>query len=217
MNSSLFWTVLNCYRDFSFLRILNIVDSNGTEAALFRDETGKYSFKLEPGQLYFLDTLQYVPWVKDEKESLYEPYDVELKSESDEVQILRKTQRVVGKYDLLRFIFKTPVGYGSKHTFLELDDKQSAQSAKFGLGAFFLPIQIRPPLWMRCLRWFRISLGVLATVIFLFGAEAISKKLAIASDSVKIIALFVLIVVSGKWDEVMISSIKDTTKKYVSG
>jgi hypothetical protein len=176
-----------------------------------KDEIGKFSFVLKPGQMYFLDVMQHIPSDIDKTECIESPYDVELKAETDEVTILRKIQRVVGKYDLLRFIFKAPSGYASKHTFLEVENKQSGEFAKFGLPALFLPLLIQPPKWVRIMRLIRIGLSVLAAVV-LFLSDTLSSALfsvtIIEPDWIRAIALFVLILASGTWDDV----VKDLVK-----
>ena len=199
---------LDCYKDFSFLKILHIRDSGGGQVNAKKDETGKYSFALEPGRLYFLDVIQHVPWEIDKGESIETPHDVELKAETDEVIILRKVQRVVGKYDLLRFIFKTVPGHKTKQTFLEVESKEEKKSPRFWLPALFLPIRIQPPLWIRLIFGVKIGLEMLA-VGLVIGADPLSRALKIGPDWVRGIGLAMLILVSQKWDERVLTFIKE--------
>lgn len=205
---------LDCYKEFGFLKVHQLLDSTGTAAQTSQDETGKYSFALKPSCLYFLDIIQHVPWEIDKQESIETPYDVELKAEKDEVVILRKIQRVVGKYDLLRFIFKTPGGYTAKHTFLEVENKQGGESAKYGLPALFLPLVIRPPMWMRVLLTCKIVLGGIA-VIAVIGSEVIAPLFSLGADWVRTIALLVLVMASGKWDEFVLAFVKEAKEARV--
>ena len=200
---------LDCYKDYSFLKILHIRDIKEIPAAVSQDVTRKYSFVLEPGHLYFLDVIQHVPWAIERGESIKIPYDVELKAETGEVVTLRKIQRVVGKYDLLRFIFKTPIGYKQRHTFLEVEDKQDSQSIKHGLPALFLPIRVEPPKWMKWVRWCRIILGFLA-IIAVVASEPIARIISIGPDWIRSIALLLLILSTGKWDEAVLAFIEET-------
>jgi hypothetical protein len=189
-----------CYKDFGFLKIERVRDAGGTVAPTARDETGKYAFLLKPSRLYFLDVIQHVPWEIDETESINTPYDVELKAEKDEVVLLRKIQRVVGKYDLLQFVFKTPAGYAPKHTFLEVENKQGGEIGKFGLPALFLPVLIEPPSWMKILR--RTSYVVSAfAIVATVSAESLGSYFVLGADGVRGIALLLLVLATKKWDE----------------
>ena len=92
-------------------------------------------------------------------EAIVEPYEVELKTETGEILILRGLQRVVGKYDLLRFIFKTASGETRRQTFIEIESKQGGEAGKYGLRRLFLPVRIELPLWRKWLRNGRIFIG----------------------------------------------------------
>jgi hypothetical protein len=192
---------LECYKGFGFLKILHIRSSNESLALIEEDETKKCSYVLKPGTLYFLDVIQYVPWEIEKEESIESPYDVELKSESDEITLLRKLQRVVGKYDLLRFIFKTPSGYVAKNTFLEVENKQGGEKAKYGLPALFLPIRIQPPPVMRLLYVLRIILVALAIGV-VFASKQLAKISIFEADFIRTLALVALVLLSMKWDDI---------------
>lgn len=196
-----------CYKEFGFLNIIQIRTSDGSKALIEKDETGKFSYVLKPGTLYFLEVIQYVPWEIGKKESIESPYDVELKSESDEITLLRKIQRVVGKYDLLRFIFKTPSGYIAKNTFLEVENKQGGDISKYGLPALFLPIRIQPPPWLRFIYGAQIGVAALAMGV-LFASDPLANYLNMEAGWIRALALLLIIVASKKWDE----AIKEVVK-----
>lgn len=198
-----------CYKDFGFLKIERIRDSNGEIAFTRQDETGKHAFALEPSHLYFVDVIQHVPWEVEKDESIETPYDVELKAEKDEVILIRRIQRVVGKYDLLQFAFKTPAGYAKKHSFLELENKQGGEIAKFGLPALFLPIIVEPPSWMKILRLASYAVATLA-IVGTVAAEPLGRYFLLGADGVRGIALFLLVLTTQKWDEFVTGFIKDT-------
>lgn len=200
---------IHCYKDFGFLKVLHAREFNGRFAHVTQDETGNYSLALKPDTLYFLNVLQHVPWEIDKKESIDVLYDVELKAETDEVIVLRKIQRVVGKYDLLRFIFKTPSGYSTKHTFLEIENKQGGEVAKYGLPALFLPIRVQPPRWMKVVLYLRITLAVFA-VFAVVGSEPLARKLGIGADWIRTLSLLVLVLATKKWDEAVVGVVKET-------
>lgn len=206
---------LECYKDFSFLKILHVRDSDGDFSIITRDETGKHSFLLKPGCVYWLDVMQHIPWQIEKRESIELPYDVELKTETDEVTVLRKVQRVVGKYDLLRFIFKTPKGYAFKHTFLEVENKQRGELSKYGLPALFLPLRVQPPKWMKWMLRIRFTLGALAAVAMI-GSRPLARALNVGPDWIWIIALLILVFVGGKWDDFLVSLVRGAKEAKLS-
>ena len=190
----------NCYKDFSFLNILHLIDSNGNKAMIKKDETGKFSFLLKTNELYYLEVMQHIPWEIETTESIETPYNIELKAEIDEVKVLRKVQRVVGKYDLMRFIIKTPSGFEDKKSFLELENQQGGDLLKYDIPTLFIPIWIRPSKFVQTIRALQVVLSILAIIGFI-GSESISKIFLLESDWVRGTALLLLIISSKNWNE----------------
>jgi hypothetical protein len=206
---------LDCYRDFGFLRVLGVRDSEGAPAAASRDETGRHSYRLKPGGLYFLDVIQHIPWEIEKTEAIGEPYEAELKAETGEIAILRGLQRVVGKYDLLRFIFKTASGETRRQTFIEVESKQGGEAGRYGLRSVFLPVRIELPWLKKWMRTGRVVVGVCAILAALGPDLIVSMLQATAgtkpdAELVRAIALVVLVLVSGKFDEMVTELVKET-------
>jgi len=199
---------LECYKDFGFLRIVQVVDAKGRVATATCDATGEYSYELRPDRLYFLETIQHIPWRLDATETISNPYDVELKAETNEIDVLRRIQRVVGKYDLLRFIFKTLGGYKSKHSFLELESKQDEFSTKFRLPGLFLPVRIEAPWPIRAIRWIRRGLEGVA-ILCLIISNPLSVWLGAEAEWVRVTAIIVLVAAAGKWEQFAMEFIKE--------
>lgn len=191
---------LQCYKDYGFLKIIHVRNSKGSEAVARPDETGKYSYCLMPATLYYIDLIQQIPWELEQKESIEAPYDVELNAETDEIIVLRKLQRVVGKYDLLRFIFKTPSGHTRKHTFIEVQNKQGGEAAKYGLPALFLPIRVEPTTLTKFVLIGRLVIAGLAVAV-LFGSESVATIFHIGPDWIRALALLTLVLATNKWDD----------------
>lgn len=198
---------LECYKNYAFLRLLHVRDAQDKVAPVTKDDGDQFSLALWPGTLYFLDIMQYMPWGIDDTESIETPFQVELRAEPGGVTILRRVQKVVGKYDLLRFIFKTPSGYARKHTFLEIEDKQSADSARYKLPTLFIPIRIGPPGWMRATHWFRLVLSALA-ISAVIASGPLGRLLLIGSDWIRSIALLTLVLATDKLDQFVTELIK---------
>lgn len=206
---------LECYKDFGFIRIIKVVDVKQRVATASYDSSGEYSYKLRPNRLYFLEAIQHTPWNINVTEAISQPYDVELKAEINEIDVLRKIQRVVGKYDLLRFIFKTPEGYKNRNSFLELESKQEELSTKFRLPALFLPVRIEAPWSVRVIRWIRTTLEGLA-ILSVIASNPLSAWLGAEAEWVRVVALIVLVFVAGKWEEFAMEFVKDGKELRVS-
>ncbi len=204
----------DCYKDFGFLRVLGVRDSEGVPAAAGRDETGKCSYRLKPGGLYFLDVVQHIPWEIEKTEAIGEPYEAELKAETGEIVILRGLQRVVGKYDLLRFIFKTASGETRRQTFIEIESKQGGEAGKYGLRRLFLPVRIELARWKKWFRVVRIFVAI-AAIFAAIGADLLVRLVktwaGVGADAelVRASALVVLVLVSGKFDEMVKEFVKE--------
>jgi hypothetical protein len=191
---------LECYKDYGFLRVLQVVNAAGRAANVTEDGSGRYAYALAPGTLYYLDVVQQTPWHVDDTEEIQAAYDVELVSESDEVVLLRKVQRVVGKYDLLRFIFKTPYAYGARHTFLELTDRQGGAGTQFRLPTLFLPVFVRPTRKMQLVMWVRRIAGVASVATFI-ASGTLAPHLGSSPELVRTVSLLVLVVASQRWED----------------
>lgn len=199
---------LEYYKDFGFLRIVQVIDSKREVATATCDATGEYSYKLRPDRLYFLEAIQHIPSNIEATESISKPYDVELKAETNEIDVLRRIQRVVGKYDLLRFIFKTPSGYKSRHSFLELESKQDEFSTKFRLLGLFVPVRIEAPWLIRGIRWIRRGLEGLA-IVAIIGSNPLAIWLGAEAEWIRAIALIVLVAAAGKWEQFAMEFVKE--------
>lgn len=191
---------LECYKDYGFLRVLQIVNAAGRTANVTEDGSGRYAYALAPGTLYYLDVVQQTPWHVDDTEEIQTAYDVELVAESDEVVLLRKVQRVVGKYDLLRFIFKTPYAYGARHTFLELTDRQVGAGAQFRLPTLFLPVFVQPTGKMQLVMWVRRVAGVASIATFI-ASGVLAPHLGSNPELVRTVSLLVLVIASQRWED----------------
>lgn len=200
---------LNCFRDFSFLKILRLRDYSEAQINVGKNSAERNSFILKPGQAYYLDVIQHIPWEIDKNESIEHPYNVILKTETDEVTILRKVQRVVGKYDLLRFIFKTPSGYMEKHTYLELESDLDIEVSKYGLPALFIPICIQPTTMMNVIRKLQVSISVIS-IIVVFLSGKLSCYFQVEPDWIRTVALLILVLASKQWTELVKEFVKDT-------
>ena len=200
---------LNCYKDFGFLRIVQIRDQKGKPTKVTRDSIGGPSYKLSPDQSYFLEVIQQIPWKIDETEAIENPYDVFLRAESGVTNVIRNVQKVVGKYDLLRFIFKTPVVTEEKHTFLELENKQDIDAGKFRLPTVFIPITIDVPWFVPAIRILRRVTAAVA-VLAIMASNPVAELLWADPEWIRDVALLILVAATGKWEEVATGFVKKT-------
>lgn len=191
---------LACYREYSFFKILPLEDVSKKQARTAQSEKGEYVWKLQPGTVYFLHVIQHMPSEKERNGAIRNSFDVELRTESEDVQVLRRVQRVVGKYDLLRFIFKTPSTYLNKSSFLELQASQEGRGSEYALPAFFLPIEVGPTRLIRLL----LGLRVLVTVLGLVGAflaEEVADDVGASEGVVRVVGILLVLAGTGRFDE----------------
>jgi hypothetical protein len=201
---------LECYEDFGFLRIMQVRDRKGRPAILTQDSMGLSSYKLESDESYFLEVIQHIPWKIDVTEAIETPYDVVLKAETGVINVFRNVQKVVGKYDLLRFVFKTPSVVEEKHTFLELENKQEIAAGKFRLPTVFIPITIDVSWLVPAIRRIR-KVTVAAAFLAWIGSNPIADFLGAKPEWVRDLALLMLVAASGnKWEEVAAGFVKKT-------
>lgn len=200
---------IGCYKDYSFFNIFSIKDSKEMSATISQDETGKHSLFLKPNCLYYLELIQKIPWEIDKDESIEHPFNVELSSEPDKFVLLNKNKRVVGKYDLLRFSFKTAPSLDDSYSFLEIKSFMENSSYEFELPSFFLPVVIQVPRWRRIVTRFQVGFLILFTSVF-FMADLIGCKIQIESEYIRSFALLFLIIFSGKWNEMIKGLVKES-------
>ena len=206
---------LECYKDFSFLRVLSVYDSKRRKVLPEKNGAGKFVYKFHPGNLYFLDVMQYIPWEIERTECITKSYNVELKTEENAIQLLRKVQRVVGKYDVLRFIFKIPNKYTTQSTYLELVDNQT-EGAGNRLPSLFLPVEVDLTRRMKIDAVLSFLLSLVA--IYIIASPKTMEELSgFKADYWRAVATLFLILSTNSWNELFSSIVKEKGKSWLQG
>jgi len=196
-----------CYADFGFLRVARVETLTGRSAEVQVMKEGGRALSLRSGATYLLDVTQHTPWQVDETEAIRNPYDVVLRAEPGTVTVVRGRQRVVGKYDLLRFILKTPEGYRRRLSFLELVVKPGESSWK-AIPSVLLSVTIAPTAWSRFFTWFRAGIGAAGFAGYIF-AESLATRFGLGAEWVRGLGILVLVLATRSWAEVG----RETAKK----
>ena len=127
--------VLECFEKHSFFKILSIKDSDGSIAEVCKEDSdfrNLHAYRVYPNRSYYLEVIQKMPWELENSEVIGDPYDLSLLSGMEDVFITRTKQRVVGKYDLLKFGFSTRDSIITTYPEIRIQkDKSSQQEYDF--------------------------------------------------------------------------------------
>jgi hypothetical protein len=175
------------FQNVEFLKMLDVKEG------LEKDVAPRFgAYELRRGRTYTLRVFQIVPNPSPGSSSSY-PHDIQLNSFSEQIQILRRPQRAVGKYDVLSFVFKVAdVPYGEQ-TALELRQLAPEESVAAavrnpvgGAGGFYIPIVIQPPSAAeRAIRLTGLVVGLL--LIFVPILSGIDAPIAVSVGTISFI------------------------------
>ncbi|MDD2804000.1 MAG: hypothetical protein PHV33_00465 [Elusimicrobiales bacterium] len=158
---------IQLYDKFGFIRITSL-ESDGKQAKSTSVGGHQHAFVLAPGKTYTLKAAEYMPsQITDSDEAIQDPFDVTLHAPSD-FSLIRGTQRVVGKYDELRFVFTVPESFAGKTTEISLSCDQPCDAKKYGISNIALPIKVR--------RKYRSLIIVVIAFGLYFLSESIPKS-----------------------------------------
>lgn len=180
---------ISSYKDFGFLRIRSVTAAS---QACFMSQTssGEYSFQIQPGTTCVLDVAQYMPSQIGEG-GITHPYDVIMKVPTA-LNSIRDHQRVVGKYDLLKFVFDAPDASAGKSTEIAILAEQTGEAAEYGIHALFIPLEVERRHWFA--RVMAVAAGIALLVVAGWVKEANANDLIPAT--IQALA-FVLITLAG--------------------
>jgi len=193
---------LEVFRDYSFFRALAISDSRGKSVPTIAAEvSGKQAFRLRPSTLYFLDVLQKVPFELEKTERITKPFVVQISSPEPQIAIVRGVEKVVGKYDLLRFAFRTVSTEGKAHAELQLETKEG-QSVDAGAPFLRLSVTIIPS-WRRWLvRGAQIAAAVTGGVAMVYATRW-SEAWGVPADWFRVAGVLLLAFAVQGWKELL--------------
>jgi hypothetical protein len=176
------------YLNVEFLKIVKLSSRDGKNSLVTR---GRY--ELLANTVYDMKVFQKIP--KPGEESV-KPHDIELTTLPTQITILRGQQRAVGKYDMLRFIFKVGDLNPGESSFLDMSllPKEGVDSA---LRSMYLPVVIQKQIRPIIIR------GVVTAVALLFTFEPDFFGLLPDSEITRSLALIVVIISVVGWRRVL--------------
>ena len=196
---------LECFKDYSFFRVLGVKDSKKRETPTASYEgRGGRAFKLSPAKSYDLQVLQKLPWRLSENESISNPFEVKLTTTGSALALVRDSETVVGKYDVLSFLFRTSETKIEQNTHLEI---AAPQPGTGGVDAphVWLGVLITPTIGARVLSALAIVVVVVGILTMGF-AEELSKWLSVefvTPNFFRASALFLIALGSGQWADLI--------------
>jgi len=149
-------------------------------------------YELRPNTVYEMRLFQLIPNPGDEK---LEPHDIQLKTSHGQISVLREIQRAVGKYDMLRFVFKVEDLKHEESSFIELLHKPHPTSSSFALPSLYIPVVIKRG-W-RITNIFRV-LVTAVTLFFTFSPDALGL-IEFDTEWVRSLALILFIITIVGW------------------
>lgn len=178
---------VNIYVNAEFLKIVKLSTRNGNES-----KVDKGGYVLKANTVYEMKVFQKIANPKD---SDITPHDIELKVLPSQITILRGQQRAVGKYDMLRFIFKVGDLNPGETSFLDLSLLPKPDTS--AIPSMYLPVVIQKQGRTIILRW------AITAVALLFTFEPDLFGLLPNSEITRNIALLVVIVSLIGWRRVL--------------
>lgn len=106
---------------------------------------------------------EYMPSQISTSEAIKEPFNVEIKTPTD-FSVIRSVQRVVGKYDELRFVFRVPEEYAGKTTEISIISQQPGKAEKYGILELPLPLKITSLRWKNLIVFLALTLFLTSTM-----------------------------------------------------
>ncbi len=176
---------INIYEGVEFLKIVEVSSSVG-EAVPIRD----CKYELKPNTVYEMRLFQ---WVPNPGEETLEPHDVQLHTLSDHILVLRGQQRAVGRYDMLRFVFKVEDLRPGESTFMEVLHTPHPKRGESAIPSIYLPVIIRSKTKVS---YIVRTLVTIVTLLFTFSPDLFGS-ITVDADKVRSIAivLFILLVI----------------------
>lgn len=106
---------LKLYENVEFIKFVNVINMKNRKAAEIKNN----ALQLFENQDYELRVLQYIP-KQINGDKINSPRDIEILVDENYINRIRPKQRAVGKYDVLKFLFRTNSGSGGKRSFVDI-------------------------------------------------------------------------------------------------
>lgn len=202
------------FENYSFFKLISVKSVEGKDCILVPgDAQGKKAFAVLPSAPYSLELLQKIPWEMDKSEQINVPFTVQISSPDSDLAIRRGVQKVVGKYDLLKFILVTPDSAGKRFVTI---DFQTCDGQEIDSHAPFLSVTLKvlPSKWRRFVFSVRLF-GTIGGVVVMGISNDLADLTSWSSDLYRALAILLIIIAADKWDKVL-EKIVDSSKDIKS-
>ena len=181
---------INTYEGVEFLKIVEISSSSNDTVAI-RD----CKYELKPNTVYEMRLFQ---WVPNPGQEALEPHDIELNTLRDHILVLRGQQRAVGRYDMLRFIFKVEDLRPGESSFVEVHHRPHPTRGEAAIPSIYLPVIIKSK---AKISYIVRTLFTVVALLFTFSPDLFGL-LTVDADKVRGIAIILFILLVTGWRRV---------------
>ncbi len=147
------------FRGFEFLKIIDIQDG----VRKLAPNNGIY--ELLSNKTY---TLRIFQFIANPQYARIQPHDMDLNAFADQLQILRRRQTAVGKYDILTFIFRPGRLGAADQTGLELVPVHDGRFPQAQFQRLYIPVCMKAGKTESLLRGFGLIAGIVLVFVPLF-------------------------------------------------
>lgn len=191
---------MECYSNFSFLKLVTLKSIAGDEYKCKKLSGGRRGYLIPGGKTFVLDVLQSVPYDHNTAETKKKSYKIELQTEEEVLPRIKSANYVVGCYDLLHFIFKSNVFINDVNSFFEIVDHQEAKIPE--LLPINMPITVGIGKLRRIMRWLRVIISAPLLAGFVF-AESIATWIHCDVNIIRNVLILGLALSAGGFREIL--------------
>ena len=130
-----------CFASIEFLKIIGLREHN--DAAASWASVADHSYKLKNNRTYQLRIMQFIPHANEALPPA--PHDLDLHAFEDQIRVLRRRQRAVGKYDVLNFVFRTSGFLQGGETSVEIVPVEKEGDLSARNQPLHIPIRVAGP------------------------------------------------------------------------
>lgn len=183
---------LDVFREYSFFRFASVRDGSYNNIPLkIRQSGNRKAIQLRRGKFYFLELVQKIPFELAKNEEIDKPFTVEVTSTGTSISVFWNVKKVVGKYDLLQFGFRTSATDPEEHAEMHVHVKEG-HPFDSGAPVMTLSFAVVQTFWerysLRILQW---AAG-LAGFGLMYVAEPWGKSGPISADIYRAIAALLI-------------------------
>lgn len=208
---------LPAFKDYSFFKLISVKSIAGKGTSLVPgDSLGKKAFGVLPLTSYSLELFQRIPWEINKNEQIAAPYTVQISSPDSDLAIRKGIQKIVGKYDVLKFLIVTPDVNSERIVTIDFQTKDG-QDVDSHAPFLSISLKILPSWWRRFFTFLQLVAGPMGVVLMWFAVD-LGKLFNWSPDIFRAFAALLIVFSTGKWDkflEKMLDPAKDVKSSFL--